>query len=391
MQCKTDLPQMQDKSNLNKLLKAKAFSDVKDYASKHALLYDMVRKSPDEFYIDSEDGSIYGLTHSATGFKIHVPRSVVQDIPLSRKQAAKPVAPVPVGFGQIQTATQRLPSQFGSLKSQLTKATKEKDNQGPKSITPATDAYYAKKQQQKQAELTTSDLSKGLGYRPGFWYDNNEYSPDAERRFGNVVSGVGLSALGLAAIPALQYMFPERFRGKGKPLAALAVLGGMSAPWLVNFPGTLADISSFGYANNSKYDDKTRELFQKREQIKRENKYVVPGSAPAQKQGAFLDMDLPMVKTHMADVLSEQLRSGHVDYGQAAGMMLNAAQASNKPWFTVRDLAHAAIGAGAGAVAGTAAAKGIGLFMNLSPTEQKVMQGTGAALGTLINLGKFGF
>jgi hypothetical protein len=93
----------------------------------------------------------------------------------------------------------------------------------------------------------------------------------------------------------------------------------------------------------------------------------------------------------MADVLSEQLRSGHIDYGQAAGMMMNAARASDRPWFTVRDLAHAAIGAGAGAVAGTAAAKGIGLFMNISPTEQQIMQGTGAALGTLINLGKFGF
>jgi len=70
---------------------------------------------------------------------------------------------------------------------------------------------------------------------------------------------------------------------------------------------------------------------------------------------------------------------------------MNAARASERPWFTVRDLAHAAIGAGAGAVAGTAAAKGIGLFMNISPTEQQIMQGTGAALGTLINLGKFGF
>ena len=49
------------------------------------------------------------------------------------------------------------------------------------------------------------------------------------------------------------------------------------------------------------------------------------------------------------------------------------------------------VGAGAGLLAGTVAAKGIGMFMNLSPNEQKVMQGTGAALGTLLNLGKFGF
>jgi len=102
-------------------------------------------------------------------------------------------------------------------------------------------------------------------------------------------------------------------------------------------------------------------------------------------------MDMQIARTHLADVVSEQMRSGYVDYGQAAGLMLRASQESNKPWFTVRDIAHAAIGAGAGAVAGTAAAKGIGMFMNLSPKEQTVMQGTGAALGTLINLGKLSF
>ena len=84
------------------------------------------------------------------------------------------------------------------------------------------------------------------------------------------------------------------------------------------------------------------------------------------------------------------VESGYVDYGQAAGLMLRAGQESNKPWITVRDIANAAIGAGAGAIAGTIAAKGIGMFANLSPTERTAMQGTGAALGTLINLGKLG-
>ena len=383
---------MENKSPLPTLLKAKAYSDIKDYDSKHSLLYDLVRQSPDDFYIDSEEGSIYGLTHSPTGFKIHVPRKVVDELKLARKEAAKAITPITTGFGQIDTATQKLPSQFGALKSQMRKATKAQDDAAPKSATPETDKYYAKKEQQKFAELTTSDVSSALGYAPGAWYGHGDYSADAQRRFGNLVSGVGLSALGLASIPALQYLFPERFTGKGKNLAALAVLGGMSAPWIANLPGTLSDLSSLTSTSNKDYTDEKSRAFRAAQQAKRESAYVVPGALPTpQKQAAFLDMDMPMVKAHMADVLSEQLRSGHIDYGQAAGMMLNAAKASREPWFTVRDLAHAAIGAGAGAVAGTAAAKGIGLFMNITPTEQRVMQGTGAALGTLINLGKFGF
>ena len=101
-------------------------------------------------------------------------------------------------------------------------------------------------------------------------------------------------------------------------------------------------------------------------------------------------MDLQIAKTHLADVLSEQMRSGYVDYGQAAGLMARAARENNKPWITVGGLTRAAVGAGAGALAGTVAAKGIGMFMNITPKEQKFMQGTGAALGTLINLGKLG-
>jgi len=381
---------MENDRPVSKLLKAKAYSDVKEYDAKHSILHEMISKDPQDFYIDSERGNIYGLTHTPTGFKIHVPRNVVEDLQLARKAAAKVLSPLPVGFGQISTATQKLPSQFGSLKSQLTKATKEKDDKAPKSMTPATDAYYAKKQQMKQGAVTTSDFSRYSGYAPGFWYDNDEYSADAQRRIGNLVSGAGLSTLGLASIPVLQYLFPERFKGKGKNLAALAVLGGMTAPWLVNLPGTVSDLSSLSLKGNKDYTDADSQQFKAKAQAERETKYVVPGAVPV-KNAAFLDMDLPMVKAHMADVLSEQLRSGHIDYGQAAGMMMNAARASDRPWFTVRDLAHAAIGAGAGAVAGTAAAKGIGLFMNISPTEQQIMQGTGAALGTLINLGKFGF
>jgi hypothetical protein len=158
----------------------------------------------------------------------------------------------------------------------------------------------------------------------------------------------------------------------------------------------MADISRMSLPKNENYTEADKQNMQ---QDSRRRSGIIPTGSNAlvaegkgsTKNGSYIPMDMQIARTHLADVVSEQMRSGYVDYGQAAGLMLRASRESNKPWFTVRDIAHAAIGAGAGAVAGTAAAKGIGMFVNLKPNEQKLMQGTGAALGTLINLGKLSF
>jgi ADP-ribose pyrophosphatase YjhB (NUDIX family) len=60
---------------LAQLLKAKGESDRKNYPAKHDLLRRLIKESPGEFRIDSEEGGIYGLTHAPTGFKIHMPRA----------------------------------------------------------------------------------------------------------------------------------------------------------------------------------------------------------------------------------------------------------------------------------------------------------------------------
>jgi hypothetical protein len=82
----------------------------------------------------------------------------------------------------------------------------------------ATREFQARRAQpgMKQANTTFGDMQRYLGYSPGTWYDEGSHSADAQRRIGNVVTGAGLSALGLASVPVLQYLFPERFQRKGK-------------------------------------------------------------------------------------------------------------------------------------------------------------------------------
>ena len=496
-------------STLSDLKKAKRYSDVRQYDEKHQLLHRLVRDNPQEFYIDSEKNGIVGLTHDATGFRIHVPKNVIGGLKLeSRVKESAATLSAGSGMPKLDGGGQgsyiKLPSLYGNMKSELTKATKqvgenakagvgavETPNSASSKLYPATTKYMQQKLQPspyayKKSDITTSDVSKALGYSPGFWYDKGSFSPAAETRMGNLISGIGLSGLGLASIPVLQYMFPERFKGKGKMLAAASILGGMAAPWAINAPSTMADISRLSLPSNDTYTDKDQRAMQlasrtrsgirpqgvnaeiaegrgpgriqgslnapagqpsgqspsvdaARATAANSQRYYVGGhfddatgeyvggaetdsthtraidpnqqalvdsirqlresmaagnghrGGPGVKSGGYIPMDLQIAKTHLANVAAEQMRSGYVDYGQAASLMMRASEESSKPWVTVRDLAHAAIGAGAGAVSGTIAAKGIGLFVNLSPTERKVMQGTGAALGTLLNLGKFGF
>lgn len=427
---------------VERLLKAKAFSDAKQYDSKHLLMRKMLEETPDDFVIDSQNKDIIGLTHTPTGFQMHLPKKVIAGISLKQKQAG---ALMRAGEGLPQSATEKMPSLSGVMKTKFKRDTKSKKHR-PKTPwekaypitakfnlnpTPETNKFQT---QRKQAGVF-GDLPKYLGYSPGLWYDEKDNVSQTNRmRFGNLLTGVGLSGLGLAAVPLLQYLFPKRFEGKGTALGITAVLAGMSAPWLVNFPHTVNELHGMGKPSNKNYTQQDRDkinrdyrgvpaykvsaapdtkVLQNLAVANKEDLKELPGAAgekahknlheqlevylkekevSGSEKKAYIPLGTPIPKMHLADVASEQLNSGYIDYGQAAGLMRAAAIASqSKPWFTVGDLARAAVGAGAGAIAGTAAAKGIGLFMNLRPTEQKVMQGTGAALGTLINLGKLSF
>lgn len=62
-------------SALQQLKKAKAYSDVRDYPRKVAILRSLIQESPEDFFIDSRDKGIVGVTHKPTGFRIHMPYS----------------------------------------------------------------------------------------------------------------------------------------------------------------------------------------------------------------------------------------------------------------------------------------------------------------------------
>ena len=62
-------------SPIQSLLKAKEYSDVRDYPKKIAILRSLIQERPSEFYVDSREGNIIGITHRPTGFRIHMPYS----------------------------------------------------------------------------------------------------------------------------------------------------------------------------------------------------------------------------------------------------------------------------------------------------------------------------
>ena len=55
------------------LLQAQAHSDKKDYRQKNILIRKMMNEKPDDWVVDSDDGKgIVGVTHTPTGFKLHM-------------------------------------------------------------------------------------------------------------------------------------------------------------------------------------------------------------------------------------------------------------------------------------------------------------------------------
>lgn len=62
---------------LQQLLQAKMMSERKDYKGKHSRLRSLIEQYPDDFFIDSMQGNIAGLTHRPTNFKIHAPLRIL--------------------------------------------------------------------------------------------------------------------------------------------------------------------------------------------------------------------------------------------------------------------------------------------------------------------------
>jgi len=68
--------------SLRQLLRAKAYSDRKQYEHKNRILRKLIAENPQEWVVDDDSSKYYGLTHIPTKFKIHADRNIVtSDVP----------------------------------------------------------------------------------------------------------------------------------------------------------------------------------------------------------------------------------------------------------------------------------------------------------------------
>ena len=74
-------------ANINALLEAKKESDRKNYSAKHDILRKLISQNPANFIVDSAEGNISGITHTPTGFQIHMPSDTIP-AGVALKQAA---------------------------------------------------------------------------------------------------------------------------------------------------------------------------------------------------------------------------------------------------------------------------------------------------------------
>lgn len=64
-------------SPLPLLLAAKAESDRGNYPAKHRIMRQLIKERPNEFHVDGLSGPVVSVTHTPTGFRMHLPAHVV--------------------------------------------------------------------------------------------------------------------------------------------------------------------------------------------------------------------------------------------------------------------------------------------------------------------------
>ena len=227
------------------------------------------------------------------------------------------------------------------------------------------------------SQVSLAGLPKALGYAPGIWYGKDDYSEDAQRRFGNLVTGTGLGLAGALSVPALQWLFPKifsKFPGQGSRLAIAAMLGGVALPFAATLPAEIR-----AYRNYSNGIPNVVDPSKLKSTVKK---------ATGQYSSNF-----PMMKSHLATSVLDEISAGALSTEQAAKFMQGVGQQTeeNQPWFTVGDVTRAALGAGAGALTGNLMGKGVSFFLGLTPKGRKNIRNVGMGLGALINTGKIGF
>ncbi len=73
----TESPFAKLASAIDELIKAKAFSDRKQYDRKTAILRRLMKQSPTDFMVDDPTGKYHGITHKPTNFRLHMPATAI--------------------------------------------------------------------------------------------------------------------------------------------------------------------------------------------------------------------------------------------------------------------------------------------------------------------------
>jgi len=246
---------------------------------------------------------------------------------------------------------------------------------------------------------------QAMGYRPGFWYPDT-VSHDNRRRIGNVVTGVGLGGLAAASVPALQFMFPKtfnRFPEQRRRLMLAGGLAGLAAPWVATLPASMATqpdhvkysakiLPSHLFSEALKLKERLDELeFGKHKKRTPVAKSIVRPDPNLKSSGLLSGTypDTPLERADVARGLFSAVRRGEISEMDGARSAYNFYRMSDKgKSIPVGRIAAHAVAAGAGALAGVAAAKGLNYAFKLPPYSQAALAGTGAGIGTLLSIGK---
>ena len=96
-----------DKAIIRLLLEAKAAGDTRTWDRKAGLSREALRHAPGDFYEDSRERHIVGLTHRPTGFRFHLPEDQIQSFNLkqeSKDMTSKEQAALKAGCYSVYAA-----------------------------------------------------------------------------------------------------------------------------------------------------------------------------------------------------------------------------------------------------------------------------------------------
>lgn len=170
---------------LNSLLAAKRESDRGNFAAKHAILLNLIRSDPKAFVVDSKQGKYHGITHGATGFKVHVPASLAAMIPSTSAASVLSKASAFRGVGYSSGIGILLGLDTGSRR-------KRKEDPEPSSPVPDFSDVIV----DQPAELSADELAKAVTPRKRRRKKPPVVAVESEPKYASIVALIRRAGLG---------------------------------------------------------------------------------------------------------------------------------------------------------------------------------------------------